>query len=82
MYDFINSITFKVDLVVDNYGLNNVLVNVYLELDVEQSVLKPILDNVSKYNYRFLISSNIVYGKVSDYIGTSLTSKSDAITIN
>ena len=80
-YDFINSITFNVDLVINNYGLNNVLVSVYLNLDVEQSTLRPVLDKVNKYSYKFLLSSNIVYGRVSDYLGTTITSKSDNIKI-
>lgn len=80
-YDYISSITFNVELDISDYGLNNILVNIYLNLDVEQSALKPILDTTNKYNYRFLISSNIVYGKVSDYVGTNITSKSSPVTI-
>ena len=80
-YDFITSITFNVDLKISNYGINNVIVNVYLNLDVEQSTLKPVLDKVTKYKFRFLISSNIVYGKVSNFLGTNITSKSEDITI-
>ena len=68
-YDFITSTIFNVEVKINNYGLNNVLVQTYLTLNIEQSIFKPVIDNITSYKNKFLLSSDIVYGKVSDYSG-------------
>ena len=75
-YDLINSPSLTIDLDVKNYGLNNVLVNIYLNINIDQKVLKPVLNKTNTHNYRFLISSKIVYGRVSPFIGGNITTSS------
>lgn len=81
-YDYINVATLKLDVLVKNYGINNALIQTYLIIHIDQSIFKPILHNVSTYDYRFLLSSKIINGKVSNYLGTSLNVESDVIKSN
>ena len=79
IYDYINIATLKLDVSVKNYGINNALIQTYLLVHIDQSISKPILHNSSSYDYRFLLSSKIINGKVSNYLGTSLNVESGVI---
>ena len=79
IYDYINIATLKLDVFVKNYGINNALIQTYLLVHIDQSISKPILHNFSSYDYRFLLSSKIINGKVSNYLGTSLNVESGVI---
>ncbi len=68
-YDLITSLLFNVEVNIKNYGLNNVIVETYLTVKIEQTILKPVVNKVTTYNNKFLLSTDIVYGKVSDYSG-------------
>lgn len=68
-YDLITSLLFNVEVSIKNYGLNNVIVETYLTVKIEQTILKPVVNKVTTYNNKFLLSTDIVYGKVSDYSG-------------
>lgn len=72
-YDIINVALITIDIDVKNYGLNNVLVNLYLNVDIDQNILKPVLKKTATFKYRFLVSSSIIYGRVSPLIGGSFT---------
>lgn len=79
-YDLLNIPTIKVVVKLKNYGLNNALIETYLLIHVDQSVLKPILTTVSTYEYSFLVSSKMINGRVSSFLGTNLSFESDAIS--
>ena len=68
-YYLITSLLFNVEVNIKNYGLNNVIVETYLTVKIEQTILKPVVNKVTTYNNKFLLSTDIVYGKVSDYSG-------------
>lgn len=77
-YDYLTSVILSVDIKVKNYGINNVLVETYITINIKQSILKPTVENIINYKKKFLLSSDIIYGKVSDYLGynnLSLTEK-------
>lgn len=76
-YEFINTPTLKMKVNIKNYGLNNALVETYLDINIKQSVLKPILSEISNYKYSYLISSKIINGRVSNYLGTSISKESE-----
>ena len=77
-YDFLSTTTLYIDVDVKNYGINNLLVKTYIVINVKQSILKPAFKNIINYKKKFLLSTDIVYGRVSDYLGynnLSLSSK-------
>lgn len=79
-YEFINIPTLKIDVSIRNYGLNNSIAETYLIVNIDQSILKPILYSIGTYNYKFLISSNIIEGRVPTYLGSSINTQSDSIS--
>ena len=79
-YEFINIPTLKIDVSIRNYGLNNSIAETYLIVNIDQSILKPILYSIGTYNYKFLLSSNIIEGRVPTYLGSSINTQSDSIS--
>lgn len=75
-YDYLCTYNFYLDFDAKNYGLNNILVNLYLVVDVDQSIFKPVLTTTNKNTYRFLLSSQIVYGRVADFLNSGINIKS------
>lgn len=76
-YDYITSYNFKIDFDAKNYGLNNILVNIYLVVKIDQSIFKPVLKTVNSNEYRFLLSSQLVYGRVSNFLTSGINMQSD-----
>ena len=76
-YNYINTYIFNLEFDAKNYGYNNTLVNIYLNVEVEQKIFKPIISNVSKSSYRFLLSSQLVYGRVSNFLTSGINMQSD-----
>ena len=81
-YDYLHTYNFYLDFDAKNYGLNNILVNLYLVVDVNQSIFKPVLTTTNKNSYRFLLSSQIVYGRVSDFLNSGINMKSKDLWYN
>ena len=75
-YDFINTFTFNLEFDAKNYGMNNILINIYLVVNVDQSIFKPVLKKVSSSKYKFLISSSMVYGRVSNFFASGINMQS------
>ena len=65
MENLLNSISTKVE----NYGINNVLVEIYMNFDVTTSILTPVKEESIKNNYSIMIASLIVNGEVPGYLG-------------
>lgn len=78
-YNVINSFSFKIDMDVKNYGYNNILIMLYLNVTVDQSIIKPVLEKTNTTSYKFLLSSNIVYGRVSSILNNGFSLQSDII---
>ena len=70
-YDYLSVVAMQVEVEVKNYGINNVLVETYILINIKESILKPSFKNIIDFKKRFLLSADIVYGKVSDYLGYS-----------
>lgn len=79
-YEYINTPTLRLSVSIKNYGLNNALAQTFLYIEIDQNILKPILKHVSTYKYKFLLSSNIINGRVPSYLGSSLNIESDSMS--
>lgn len=79
-YDLINIPVLKIKVDVKNYGLNNALVEMYLMIHIDQSIIRPVLTKISSYDYSILVSSKIINGRVSNYLGTNFSVESDAVS--
>ena len=81
-YNYINSYNLKVKVDIKNYGLNNALVETYLIVNFEQKVIKPILKKASSYEYKFLLNSRIINGRIPTFIGDNITTESQSVNID
>lgn len=63
---------------VKDYGINNVLLELYLVIDVHSWFVNPFSDGTFGEHYEFILSSKIVNGDIPDYFG-GIIEKSSAI---
>lgn len=64
---------------VKNYGINNVLLELYLDISVSSSLLTPVSKEEIKDNFSILIASRIIAGSVPDYYNGILESTSPLV---
>ena len=64
---------------VKNYGINNVLLELYLDINVSSSLLTPVSKEEIKDNFSILIASLIIAGSVPDYYNGILESTSPLV---
>ena len=55
------------DVSVEDYGINNSLIKLYVNISIEQYIEMPIDKDKNVMNYKFLIASKLVNGKVPDF---------------
>ena len=63
-----------------NYGVNSIIVNIYLNIEIEQKIIKPILEKNNIFKYNFLVSSDILKGQFSGIVSEGFSMKSDGVT--
>lgn len=64
---------------VKNYGINNVLLELYLDISVSSSLLTPVSKEEIKDNFSILIASRIIACSVPDYYNGILESTSPLV---
>lgn len=76
---FLENIEAYVDVVVENYGINNSLVKLYININIEEVIEIPINKDKSNIEYRFLVASKLINGEVPSMIGNALNSSSNIV---
>ncbi len=64
---FINSVFTNVRTRLTNYGINNAMIEVYLNVTISYEVLLPITKEEHQKDYELLIDSKLIQGKVPDW---------------
>lgn len=54
---------------VKDYGINSNLVMLYVKLIFTNNIIVPFYDNESKYEYKFLVASKIINGRIPSIYG-------------
>lgn len=67
----------SIDLELVDYGINNALLKIYLNIEIEQKIYLPYKKRKFKKNYRMIIGAKIINGSVPSVYGgkMSLSSK-------
>lgn len=67
----------SIDLELVDYGINNALLKIYLNIEIEQKIYLPYKKKKFKKNYRMIIGAKIINGSVPSVYGgkMSLSSK-------
>ena len=76
---FLENVDAYVDVKVENYGINNSLIKLYINISMEQLIEMPIDKEKTVSQYNFLIASKLVTGKVPEVYGYGLNSNSHIV---
>ena len=74
--NYLSSLIVNLRTKVNNYGINNVLVEIYLDITTVQDIFIPIINDTIKNNYTILLSSKIIMGNVPSFYGGVLENNS------
>lgn len=67
--DFIHDIDMGFKTKVKNYGVNNLLIEVYVVIDVNSNIMSPSIYKEFNNSYEMVVASKIVVGEIPMYIG-------------
>lgn len=76
---FLENVDAYVDVVVENYGINNSLIKLYINIDVEEVLEMPTKNRFSNVEYKFLISSKLINGEVPSVLGGTINRSSNVV---
>ena len=63
---FLENVNAYLDIVVEDYGINNALIKLYVFINIEQYIEMPIDKDKNVLEYKFLIASKLINGKVPE----------------
>ena len=78
---YINNIVTGLSTNVKNYGINNALIELYININMSEEVLIPYADKKINNSIKILISSQIVEGVVPDLYNGILSNNSSLINV-
>ena len=62
-----------VETKITEYGINNALVEIYIDMNIERQIITPIVFEKKQINYKFLVGSKVINGKVPLFYNGLLT---------
>jgi len=76
--EFIHDIDMGLKAKVRNYGVNNILIELYVVIDIKSNIMSPSSYKGFSNSYEIVVASKIVIGEIPFYVGDSIE-KSTAI---
>ena len=76
---FLENVDAYLDVKVEEYGINNALVKLFINIKMEQIIEMPIDKEKTIIDYKFLISSKLVNGIVPSIYGYGIDSNSNLV---
>lgn len=76
---FLENVDVYVDVNVEEYGINNSLIKLYINISMEQLIEMPIDKEKNVIEYKFLLASKLVNGKVPEFYGYGLNDNSGIV---
>lgn len=76
---FLENVDAYLDVSVEEYGINNALVKLYININMEQIIEMPIDKDRTIIEYRFLIASKLVNGVVPSVYGYGIRDNSNIV---
>lgn len=73
---YMDTVLVNIKTKITNYGLNNVLAQVYVVVSLDGMIITPLDKKHDKKKYELLISSKLINGRVPEFYGKSLTASS------
>ena len=79
---FLNSLVTGISTKVSNYGINNVLVEIYVNINIEDNIVIPFKEESINKSYTVLLSSKLIIGQVPSFLGGTIENNSPIVTSN
>lgn len=72
---FYEQVLASIDTEVNNYGINNAIVKIYLTIDLEQKIYVPFKQEKFTRQYRLLLSAKMINGTVPSFLGGTISNR-------
>lgn len=82
IFHFVNSIFTNVKTKMTNYGINNALVEIYLEVSLNYEIITPVDFQNQNLNFNIMLGAKIINGTVPNWYGNELITQSSSIINN
>ncbi len=79
--NFVGSLLTNIKTNITNYGMNNALVEMYITVKIVTNIIGPFSSKTKEIEYDCLISSNVINGRVPEFYGSVLETKSNSLAI-
>ncbi len=66
---------------IKDYGINNALVEVYVDVSINYELITPVTFDQKKLNYEILLAAEIINGKIPTYYGGLYETKSNILNV-
>ena len=73
---YLSSLVTTLKTKVSNYGINNVLIEIYVSINIIDDIVIPLKKESINKEYEVLLTSKIVMGNVPTYLGGTITNSS------
>ena len=77
--NFLENINAYIDVSVENYGINNSLIKLFIIVNIEEVLEVPMNNKYKNQEYKFLLSSKIVNGEVPSIFGGNVNNSSKIV---
>lgn len=78
---FIGTVVTNLETRITDYGLNNVLNEIYVTVEISQLLTTPVSSEEVVYNYDILIDATMINGRVPTYYGSEIISQSSILDV-
>ena len=72
---FIDSVLSQVKTSATDYGINNVLLEVYLNVKISYEIISPVMEEEKTIEYQLLLDSKVIQGSVPNWYSSPYESK-------
>ena len=79
--NFVGSILTNIKTKITDYGINNALVEIYVTVELKTDLISPVSEKTNKIDYDVLIASTVINGRVPEFYGGLIQSKSNNFSI-
>ena len=79
--NYVDYIASSLRIQMEDYGINNVLVSIFIDCSITNELIIPSSRREVKNDYHILVASKIIQGKVPEYYGGMMETKSSILKI-
>ncbi len=71
----------SVRIKLENYGINNVLISIYIDCFITNAFITPSIEKEIYHEYNILVASKIIQGIVPEYYGGLMEARSNVLNV-